>query len=72
MFNASADVAAFRAPPASNGTHWHLAVETGRESPRDLFDPGEEPLFGSGHAYPVAPRSGIILARRRGSLVPQG
>ena len=64
MFNASADAAAFRVPPASNGTHWHLAVETGRESPRDLFDPGEERLFDSAHAYPVAPHSGIILVLR--------
>jgi glycogen operon protein len=71
MFNAGADVSAFRVPPASNGARWYLAVATDREPPQDLFDPGEEALFDAAHAYAVAPRSSVILLRRRGSLVPR-
>ena len=68
MFNAGADPAGFRVPPAPEGAQWHLAVETGGESPRDLFDPGEEPLFDAARPCPVASRSATILIRRRRSF----
>ncbi len=64
MFNAGADPAAFPMPPAPDGAHWYLAVETGGESPRDLFDAGKEPLFDAAQPYLAAPRSSIILVRR--------
>lgn len=65
MFNAGADPAPFRVPPASDGARWQLAVDTGAESPRDLFEPGEEPLFDAGRPYRVAPRSAVVLVQRK-------
>jgi glycogen operon protein len=67
MFNAGGDPASFRVPPASSGAHWHLVVETSAQPPRDLFEPGEEPLFDAARPYPVAPRSAVILVRRKTS-----
>jgi len=67
MFNAGAGAAAFRVPAASDGAHWHLAVDTGGESPRDVFAPGEEPLFDSARPCLLAARSASILLRRAGS-----
>jgi isoamylase len=67
MFNAGADAAPFRVPSVSDGAHWHLAVDTGGESPRDVFAPGEEPLFDSAQPCLVAARSASILLRRTGS-----
>jgi isoamylase len=72
MFNAGADPASFRLPPASDGKRWHLAVETGAESPRDLFEPGEEPLFDAAGPYPAAPRSAAILVQRKASCCAEG
>jgi hypothetical protein len=45
MFNASAEAAVFRVPPAPGDAPWRLAVDNSRESPQDLFPPGEEPLL---------------------------
>jgi isoamylase len=67
MFNAGAGAAPFRVPPVSDGAHWHLAVDTGGESPRDVFAPGEEPPFDSSQPCLVAARSASILLRRTGS-----
>jgi isoamylase len=45
MFNAGADAVDFGLPPALPGARWHLAVDTSREAPQDLFAAGEEPLW---------------------------
>ena len=50
-------------PPPGGGT-WHVAVNTGMPSPKDIFEPGSEPEWsGKGHfllqAYTVA----ILVAR---------
>jgi hypothetical protein len=59
-------------PPAADGAHWHLAVDTNGEAPRDVFAPGEEPLFDSAQPCPVAARSASILVRRSGSPLVKG
>jgi isoamylase len=68
MFNAGTGAAPFRVPPASNGAQWYLAVDTGGESPDDLFAAGEEPLVDTTRPYPVASRTAVVLVRRKGSL----
>jgi isoamylase len=64
MFNAGADAVEFGLPPVLPGTRWHLAVDTSREAPRDLFDADEEPLWENPNTYPLGPRSGVILLAR--------
>jgi glycogen operon protein len=65
MFNASAGPAAFRVPPAPNGMQWHIAVDTGHESPEDLFLEGEEPVIDSAQPFAMAPRSSAVLMWRK-------
>jgi isoamylase len=64
MFNAGADAAVFGLPPVLPGARWHLAVDTSREAPRDLFAAGEEPLWEDPHTYHLSPRSSAILLAR--------
>ena len=64
MFNAGAEAVDFALPPVSSGTHWHLAVDTSRESPHDLFAAGEEPLSGNPHTYRMNSRCSAILLTR--------
>ena len=64
MFNAGSDEVEFLLPDAPAGTRWHLAVDTSRQSPEDLFPPGQEPLNKDLHAYRLSVRtSGILVAR---------
>jgi isoamylase len=64
MFNAGAEAVEFGLPPVSPGARWHLAVDTSREAPQDLFAAGEEPLWEDSHTYHLSPRSGAILLAR--------
>jgi len=64
MFNASADAVDFGLPPVPPGARWHLAVDTSREAPHDLFAAGEEPLWKDPHTYHLCPRSCAILLAR--------
>jgi isoamylase len=64
MFNAGADPVDFGLPPVLPEARWHLAVDTSREAPRDLFAAGEEPLWEDPHAYHLPPRSSAILLAR--------
>ena len=45
MFNAGTDAVDFGLPAVLPGARWHLAVDTSREAPQDLFAAGEEPLW---------------------------
>ena len=64
MFNAGADAVDFGLPPVLPGARWHLAVDTSREAPQDLFAAGEEPLWEDPQTYHLSPRSiAILLAR---------
>jgi isoamylase len=64
MFNAGADAVDFGLPPAPPGARWNLAVDTARETPRDLFAAGEEPLWEDQQTYQLSPRSSAILLAR--------
>ena len=64
MFNAGADALDFRLPPVLPGARWHLAVDTSRDSPHDLFAPGEEPVWEDPYTYRLSPRSSAILLAR--------
>ncbi len=64
MFNAGADEVDFVLPPALPGALWHLAVDTSREAPQDLFAAGEEPLREDTRTYRLPPRSSAILLVR--------
>ena len=64
MFNAGADAVNFSLPPALPGTRWHLAVDTSREAPQDLFAAGEEPVSEDPNIFHLAPRSSAILLAR--------
>jgi len=65
MFNAGADSVDFGLPSLLKGTRWYLAVDTSRETPRDLFTSGEEPLWDDPQPYRLSPRSCAILLTRR-------
>jgi isoamylase len=64
MFNAGADTVDFGLPSVLPGARWHLAVDTSRESPQDLFVAGEEPLWEDPQTYRLPPRSSAILLAR--------
>jgi glycogen operon protein len=64
MFNAGADAVDFRLPPLLPGARWHLAVDTSREAPHDLFAAGKEPLWEDPQSYHLSPRSSVILLAR--------
>jgi glycogen operon protein len=64
MFNAGADAVDFRLPAAPPGARWHLAVDTSRESPQDLFGAGGEPLWKDSDACRLSPRSSAIFLAR--------
>ena len=64
MFNAGADAVDFGLPPVLPGARWHLAVDTSREAPQDLFAAGEEPLGEDPQTYHLSPRSSAILLAR--------
>jgi isoamylase len=67
MFNAGGDVVDFGLPPILPGTRWHLAVDTSRKAPQDLFAAGEELLWEDPQTYRLSPRSSAILINRRTS-----
>jgi isoamylase len=67
MFNASAEAAVFKVPAAPGDGQWCVAVDTGREMPRDLFAPGEEPLVDRSQTYALAQRASAILLVRSGA-----
>ena len=64
MFNAWVEAADFGLPPALPGTRWHLAVNTSREAPQDLFAAREEPIWEDPRNYRLGPRSSAILLAR--------
>ena len=55
MFNAGADAVDFGLPSVLPGVRWHLAADTCREAPQDLFAAGEEPLWEDPHTYRLTP-----------------
>ena len=72
IFNATAEPAGFRVPPAPNGMQWYRAVDTGRESPEDFFSEGEESAFDATKPYAMTSRSSVVLLCRKGPGRAQG
>jgi len=64
MFNAGTDAADFRLPPLTSKKRWHLAADTSRHAPLDLFAEGKEPLCKDPDIYHLGPRSSAILLSR--------
>ncbi|MGC8780100.1 MAG: glycogen debranching enzyme, partial [Anaerolineae bacterium] len=64
MFNADIEETIFVLPAPSHGGNWHLAVDTARPSPDDIHEEGDEVLLEIQSAYPVQPRSAVILVAR--------
>jgi glycogen operon protein len=64
MFNVGADAVDFWLPPVLPEAQWHVAVDTSRNAPQDLFAPGEEPVWEDPHTYHLNPRSSAILLAR--------
>jgi isoamylase len=65
MFNASSDPVEFSIPAAPSARTWHLAVDTFRSSPEDLFEPGNEPPLEGEKNHRAGPRSSAILVSRQ-------
>ena len=65
MFNAGRDAVDFSLPSVLPETRWHLAVDTSREAPQDLFTAGEGPLLENPQTYHLNPRSSAILLTRK-------
>jgi glycogen operon protein len=64
MFNAGAEAVDVGLPPVAPGGQWHLAVDTAREAPMDLFAAGEELIWEHPRMYRLDPRSSAILLAR--------
>ena len=65
MFNAGTKAVDFGLPLAPPGARWHLAVDTAREAPRELFAAGEGPLLDNPQTYVLGPHSSALLVVRR-------
>jgi glycogen operon protein len=61
MFNAGTDPADFYFPALSQGFRWHMAVDTSRAAPKDLFTAGEEPAVDHSKPWSVKARSSAIF-----------
>jgi isoamylase len=64
MFNADTAPADFSLPTARNNRVWHLAADTSRLAPDDLYEPGKEPSIQGQIGFRVEPRSSAILLAR--------
>jgi isoamylase len=70
MFNAGAHEVDFDLPAASPGTQWHLAVDTSRQTPHDLFAVGEETACEDQRGYLLRHRASAILVARPRDKTP--
>ena len=64
MFNAGTESVDFTLPPVASGNQWHLAVDSSREAPQDVFAAGEEPRLENTQTYPLNSRSCAIMVTR--------
>ncbi len=65
LFNAGASAIDFSLPEAAPGAGWHVAMDTSRESPADIFDPGAEPPCDDPRRYRLNARSSAVLVARK-------
>jgi hypothetical protein len=47
--------------PPPEGKHWHLALDTGLQSPEDFYAVGEEPRIEPQDRYRAVSRSLVVL-----------
>ncbi len=64
--NASNDSISFKIGPAQHGRIWALAMDTARESPKDLLEPGKEEPINPQSCFVAAAHSFILLLSREG------
>jgi isoamylase len=64
MFNADKAPSDFSIPAAPGNKIWRLAIDTSRQAPEDLYEPGEEPSMQDQVDFRVEPRSSAILLAR--------
>ena len=73
MFNAGTEDTDFRLPTLPQGSRWHLAVDTSRPAPEDLFAAGTEAPVDQSKPYRLQERSSAIcLVRRQESVSAEG
>ncbi|MEZ5364245.1 MAG: glycogen debranching protein GlgX [Bryobacterales bacterium] len=65
MFNAGAEAVDYALPPPPPGSSWRLAVDTSRDSPGDLCEPGAEAVLEDGQRFRLNGRSSAILLTRK-------
>jgi glycogen operon protein len=65
MINGGADERSFTIRAEASGGRWLRVVDTARESPDDVVEPGAEAAH-EGTVYEVAARSIVVLAGTRG------
>jgi isoamylase len=68
MFNAADESVEFSIPAAPAAVVWHLAVDTFRSAPEDLFESGKELSSRGESSFRAGPRSSAILVCRREGL----
>ena len=67
MFNAGSSAVDFHLPPLVPEAQWHVAADTSRITPNDLYAVGEEPVWKDPRTYNMAPRSSAILLAQTAS-----
>jgi len=72
MFNAGAIGTDFVLPPLPQGLGWHLAADTSRLAPQDLYAAGQEALVEDSRTYRLAARASAILLMRKQESVSGG
>ena len=68
LFNADTTSVDFSIPVLPPGKMWHLAVDTSRSAPDDLYDSGKEPSMQGQLNYRLEPRSSAILLTDEGEV----
>jgi isoamylase len=66
LFNARPAGVRFRLPPLPGNTRWHEAVNTFRDPPQDIREPGREVATGWSGIYDIGERSLCILVSETG------
>lgn len=61
MFNSTSTKCVFKISPLLHGKRWRIAIDTGAESPGDIFPTGEEPLVNDTGRYRLKPLSTAVL-----------
>ena len=67
VFNAYWKPLQFQLPPLELGSHWHRIIDTSLNSPEDFTEPTAAPKVYE-NCYRVAPRSSIVLIKKKGIL----